>query len=317
MVTIASGGDDRNSNRPPLFSIIIGLVSTEDKRRVLQTLEALRQQDGQATYEVVIADRRSDDVSREISTNFPEVRLIAQPPETDLPQLRTAALAATRGEFIVVTEDHCVPTHGWLAAIAEAFAGAPPSAVAVGGCVENGVADTALDWATFLCEYSFFLPPVAEGSSTVLPGMNVAYRRRAFEKIDNSVLTRGFWETTLHPVLLAAGHTFFSSNRIRLLHSKKFSLGLFLRQRYLYSQYFAGIRFARREYLRRAAACLASVLLPPLLLLRMARQARTKHDGIKHFMAALPYLCLFVVVWAVGEMRGYALGAGSALAEIE
>ena len=32
--------------------------------------------------------------------------------------------------------------------------------LAVGGSVVNGVCDRGLDWATFICEYSFFSPPV-------------------------------------------------------------------------------------------------------------------------------------------------------------
>ena len=38
--------------------------------------------------------------------------------------------------------------------------------------------------------------------------MNVAYRGSAIRAFDRSVLLRGFWETTVHPLLLAVLHAF-------------------------------------------------------------------------------------------------------------
>lgn len=299
------------------FSIVIGLVSTEDSDRILQALQALRRQTGGHTYEVIVADRRHDDVSRKLSDSWPEVLRIPCPPPMSLPELRTIALGRARGEFVIVTEDHCVPSLDWLESMARAFAEAPDGTVAVGGCVENGVCDTALDWATFLTEYSYFLEPVHEGVGPVLPGMNVAYRRSVFAGIDRHLLTSGFWETTLHPLFVSQGRTLWSTNRIKLFHCKKFSFRLFASQRYIYSRYYAGRRFPRSALPKRAIAAAASVVLPPLLLFRMVKQIRAKDRHRAELRAALPYLAVFVLIWGWGEMVGYALGSGDALARIE
>src|SRR5262249_39435083 len=142
------------------FSILIGRVSTEDSDRVLELLDALRQQEGSPAYEVIVADRRLDRITELIRGNYPEVRLLLCATETPLPELHARALGYARSEYIVVTEDHCVPPKQWLASMLEAFEAAPEGTVAVGGPVENGVGDAALDWATFLCEYSAFVAPV-------------------------------------------------------------------------------------------------------------------------------------------------------------
>lgn len=299
------------------FSILIGRVSTEDHDRILETLASLRAQEGGHSYEVVIADRNQDKVSRKIAADYPEAKLIACPKETTLPDMRTRALEAANGEIVIVTEDHCVPSRNWLASFAATIANAPADAVAVGGAVENGVADTALDWATFLCEYSGSISPAPEGIVNDVPGMNVAYRRAAFDGVDPAVLRKGFWETTLHPVIRAGGKKLFSSDAIRLNHCKKFSLGLFCRQRYVYSRYFAGIRFEKNQYAKRATATVLSLALPPLLLWRMRGNVARKNRLGKEFLQASPYLALFVVIWAVGEIVGYIAGPGDALAEIE
>lgn len=298
------------------FSVLIGRVSTGDAERLLQVLDALAAQRDAPEHEVIVADRRDDGTMREAVKRFPRVRVLRCPPDTSLPALRAAALAQARGRWIAVTEDHCIPPPDWLAAMAR-VRDAAPGAVAVGGAVENGVADTAFDRATFLCEYAALLTPVHDGPSPGLPGMNVAYDRAALGAVSPAQLGEGFWETTLHPALRASGRALISSNAIRIVHAKRFGLALFIRQRYLYSRHFAGTRFARGAILRRAVACAACVVLPALVLTRIVRHVRAKGRRDARLAGALPWLALFALIWAWGEAVGYALGPGDALAQIE
>jgi hypothetical protein len=103
------GGFLVSEDRCPAFSVIIGRASTEDQGRILECLQALRQQEGVHSYEVIIADRRSDDISQAIQLDFPEARLFRCKGDVTLPELHTLALRQVRSNIIVVTEDHCVP----------------------------------------------------------------------------------------------------------------------------------------------------------------------------------------------------------------
>lgn len=300
-----------------LYSVVIGVVSSKDRARILETLQALRDQVNAPPFEVILADRRQDEISERIRDLFPEVRWLACEPSMSVPELRTRGLEEARGDIIVVTEDHCVPPRHWLAAIAAAFRRAPPGTLAVGGCVENGVNSRALDWATFLCEYAACMEPILEGRTTWLPGMNVAYRRVALAGVARSLLTQGFWETTLHPHLARREQGLYATNAIRLVHAKRFTFGLFARQRFLYSRHFAGSRFHRSAKLRRLLACAMCVGLPPLLLFRIARELTRRRRLLPQLARALPVLLVFVVIWAAGEMVGYCLGPGNSLARIE
>jgi hypothetical protein len=67
---------------------------------------------------------------------------------------------------------------------------------------------------------------------------------------------------------------------------------------------------------QRLVASAASVILPPILLLRLFQSAMRKRMANK-MVRALPSLCVLVVVWAVGEIWGYVFGPGDALAELE
>lgn len=303
-------------DRDVTYSVVIGRVSTEDDERILETLESLYNQDEAPSLEVLLADRISDHVSQRIRSEYSDVTIIECPSTTDLPTMRTLATKLATGDFVLVTEDHCVPPRDWLKQFARAFA-EHPEASAIGGSVVNGVTDTALDWATFLCEYAPMSPPIESGPNPNLAGMNVAYRREIFEEVDEQILTSGFWETTLHPLLHKRGHILVADDKVRIFHCKKFSLGLFLRQRFVYSRYYAGIRFASGQKAKRLTYAMASVVLPPLLTFRFFQNARHKASVRSHLAEAAPYLMLFYLVWGVGEAWGYLFGPRDALQEIE
>ena len=300
----------------PLFSVLIGRVSTEDGERILETLEALRHQDCDLTREVVVVDRLNDTTSAAIRVRFPEVTLLACAPDASLPEMRAQALSASHGKLILVTEDHCVPPLSWLRDF-RAVDYEHPEAAAIAGCVENGVTGRALDWATYLCEYAAFAPPIDEGPGASLAGMNVLYKRSVLEDFPPETLTRGFWETTVHPVLAQQGKLLLATNRIRILHCKKFSFRLFAAQRFAYSRYYAGIRFPRERRLVRWVAALATPVLPALLTFRLVRAARRKASIAGPTMRAVPYLFAFFVIWACGEIVGYLSGPGESLRAIE
>lgn len=302
--------------QPPLLSILIGRVSTEDGDRILETLQALRDQDSDLTREVVIVDRLDGEISAAIRTRFPEVNLRACDRAASLPEMRAQALAASRGRLILVTEDHCVPPPSWLRDF-KTMHDAHPDASVIAGCVENGVTGRALDWATYLCEYAAFAPPIDEGPGASLAGMNVLYKRSVLEDCAPELLTRGFWETTVHPVLAQQGRMLLATNRVRIFHCKKFSFRLFAAQRFAYSRYYAGIRFRRERHLVRWIAALATPVLPALLTFRLVRSARRKSSIAKPAMRAIPYLFAFFVIWALGEAFGYLAGPGDSLRAIE
>ena len=296
--------------------MLIARASLEDPMRILQTLEAMRRQDCGFSFETIVVDRIDDATTRAAEQRFPEVRLSRCAANSTLPMMRTAALRSAGGRFVAITEDHCTPEPGWLRAFAAAFRH-HPEAVAVGGPVLNGLDQTVLDWATYLCEYASFARPFEDGPRDDLPGMNIAYLRSALLSAPPEQLTRGFWETTLHPDLGRRGRVFFASGAAAVAHCKRFSLRTFIAQRFAYSRYFAGIRFPKARWPLRAVAALATPLLPPVLLMRLALIVQGKPGLTRPFVMSLPCLALFHVVGAIGECVGYLFGPGHALEQIE
>ena len=298
-------------------SVLVGSVNGGESIHTL--LDSLARQSGDITFEVIVADRCGDGTAERIEATHPEVRVLRAAAGTTLPELRAQALAEAVGSFVLVTEDHTVVPPDWIEQLVAALEGAPPHIAAAGGPVENAMTERAVDWAAFLCEYSRYLPSSRDPGGEVddIPGMNIAYRREALDAAGPEALTRGFWESTVHPSLLASGRRFLQLPDCVILHRKRFGFGYFVSQRFHYSRYFAGERFPAEQRARRALYAVLSAALPPVLLIRMARDLRRSPRHLHAFLRALPALVCFALVWGIGEAVGYAAGPGDSLVKIE
>jgi hypothetical protein len=294
------------------MSVLIARVSLQDSGRFEQTLAGLRAQRCSVAFEIVVIDRVGDVASALERKAVVPMRCRQVPRNTALPQMWWQALQMARGRIVAVTEDHCIPEPDWLQHLHDEFA-RDPSLVAVSGCVVNGLTDRALDWATYLCEYAAFAPPVQADEMPV--GMNIAYLRERLVAQPAQLLTTGFWDATLLPELRRSGAKLLAGSRGSVVHCKRFALLGFLQQRYLYSRHYAGSRFVR--WPPRALAALCCPLLPVLLATRLLRVVWRKPALRWPSLRAAPYLALFFVVWACGEGVGYAFGPSNALQRIE
>ena len=161
------------------------------------------------------------------------------------------------------------------------------------------------------------MPPVQAGSTRVIPGNNVAYKRWAVESSAAEDRKGGFWEITLHPMLLQRGYQFHMEPNMVVSHQKHFGVWEYIRQRYHYSRYYAGFSTQRRSLLFRLFRLATCILLPPLLMQRILSSGFSKRRFLKELLLSVPLLLVFTTVWALGEMVGYLLGAGQSLDRIE
>jgi glycosyltransferase involved in cell wall biosynthesis len=295
-------------------SVIVGSVNGGEWIHLL--LAALEAQETKYRFQVIVADRTTDGTRAQIAAHHPNVQLLCESAGSTLPELRTRAFEHARGRYVFVTEDHTVPPSNWIERFCSALDAAPLEVAAVGGPVDNGLVSGAVNWAAFLCEYSGYLPPLESADVSDVPGMNIAYRRDVFDGIERDVLTRGFWESSLHPHLLARGRRFRRLADVVMVHRKHFGFRYFLSQRYHYSRYYAGARFSRDDQRRYLFGAL-SVLLPPLVVTRVARNALKRPKYARSAVQSMPALSCFALAWGVGECVGYLFGPGDSLVEIE
>lgn len=91
---------------------------------------------------------------------------------------------------------------------------------------------------------------------------------------------------------------------------------MFFSERYHYSRAFAGHRVEGERLGARFKWAAATPALPPLLIARIAKHVRQRPEYQRRFLATLPLVALFSVVWAFGELVGYLFGPGDSILRI-
>jgi len=297
----------------PLISIVI--ASVNGMPFIGECLDALTRQEGNIRYQVLVVDRCGEKTRDEIREKFPqpEIELIAIEGEPSIPKLRAIGMAHAQGQMVAILEDHCNVPPTWFQTIARLHAAGHQ---VMGGPVENGAVDRIVDWAVFFCEYARFMPPVASGVVSEIPGNCAVYDREALERIGPE-LREEVWESFIHARLKEEGVSFFCDPAMTVSHKKEFGFGYFMSQRYHYSRSFAAMRMATAPFMRRLTYACATPLLPFLLFARMAATIWRKQRRLREFVLATPIIGVFLLSWAWGEAIGALFGAGDSLARVE
>ena len=235
-------------------------------------------------------------------------RLIAADATDGIPALRGRGIAAASGEWVAVTEDHCVADAGWVGAL---LAAGGPGADVLGGAMGNAQRARRTDCGAFFSEYGFFGAVVRAGPSgpPLVTGANAAYHRRVVPDVADWALT-GSWENVIHDRLFAAGHPFRLVPDARVRQNLRYDLAAFAVDRFEHGRDYAATRGKRLPGWRRAVLAAATPLLPLVLARRIVRAVDPGERP--YFARALPATLTFLAAWAAGEATGYLFGHGRA-----
>jgi glycosyltransferase involved in cell wall biosynthesis len=291
------------------------IASVNGRPAILECLEALTHQQGDVPYEVIVVDCCDEATREEIRRRFPnpEVRLLPVEGRPSIPKLRAIGMAQAKGRMIAILEDHCNVVPTWMQVVERAHR---EGRQALGGAVDNGAVDRLTDWAVFFCEYARFMPPLPRGEVPEITGNNSVYARSALDRLGTD-LQGEVWEAFLHGKMRELGIPFYCDPDLLVSHKKEFGFGYFMSQRYHYSRSFAGMRMERASFARRMVYALATGILPPLLMWRMAKTIWRKGKRRWLFVRTIPVLVPFLVSWAWGEAVGSLFGPGTSLARVE
>ncbi|HPF62551.1 MAG: hypothetical protein KC544_10390 [Gemmatimonadetes bacterium] len=294
---------------PELTVVIPSVNGLHDLMGCLEAVERLRDE---AHLEVLVVDRLGPLVRETVRQRFPDVRLLAVPPGTTIPEMRHLAFGEAAAPAVAVIEDHVIVPVGWARQLLDGLAAGHD---VVGGPIVNAADQRLLDWSTFLCEYSACLPPLPEGAAPWLPGNNIVYRRELLARF-RDVTAEGKWENRLHDALREAGVVLHCDPTLVVGHKKHFGFTEYIGQRYLYSRSYAGARVRGAPLVRRLATGAAAFALPPLLFVRTMRAILAKGVPTGRVALTAPFIAIYVTSWGLGEVVGYWFGAGDALARV-
>lgn len=262
----------------PLISVILPVRN--EAACIAHTLHQLLTQDYPADrFEVLVADGESTDdtptIVRALASQHPNLRLLYNPSRWSSAG-RNVAIAAAKGEIVLLIDGHCeIDNRRYLAEVAAAFirSGADsvgrPQPLDVPGAtpLQRAIASGRSSWlghhpASYVwSDYEGLVPPQS---------VAIAYRRNVFARVG------GFDESfdacedmEFNHRLARAGHTCFFTPRVRVRYHPRDSLPRLFRQMWRYGR--GRMRLLRKhpETVSLAsltpAAFVAGVVLGPLL----------------------------------------------------
>jgi hypothetical protein len=134
----------------------------------------------------------------------------------------------------------------------------------------------------------------------MLPGGNVSYKRRAFERAN---MGQALWELDFHDALFRAGATFVRAGGMNAVFAHPFTLREYLAERYEVSRDLAALRVQNASRVAAIGAGIARIALPAVLTFRIARRSIQRGYG-QRLVFALPWILFYTAVQTVGEMHG-------------
>jgi len=297
----------QTSPSSPVLSIVLATTQPWPAARLV--LDSLYAQATAIGAEIIIADGNGRGAAP--PSRYPAVRWITAPGASVF-QLRARAIAASRGEIIAVTEDHCRAAPDWCQRILAAHR-EYPQADMIGGAVENGTDRQYIDWANFLIANDRFLPPLPRNEQSFITGQaNVTYKRRA---LPTPYPVEGLDEGSFRQALRARGGKLYTDDRMRVWHVQSLGIWGSCMIHFHDGRTLAGFKRAQLS-LGPWLARLVKVLLLPVRVLGNAprialRTAWRKPVYRRPALGSVPWLAVVLCFHYAGELLGHLAGPGS------
>ncbi len=167
------------SKKQTAIDISIVIPTLNEEKNIVKTLEALRDQDFEGTYELIIADGNSDDRTRELVAKLADKVIIE--PRRSIAFERNAGAQHAKGKIIAFTDADSLAPRNWISSIYRIFQDDPELSLVYGPV---SFSDTSKEeqWAA-----TFFMPKFMRmmdmlGMHNPI-GSNMAIRRDVYEKI--------------------------------------------------------------------------------------------------------------------------------------
>ncbi len=291
----------------PALSVVIATTQPwPEARAVLDSLHDQVTDDG---AEVVLA-HRGDGFPDDAAGHYPRVRPIVQP-GASASELRGAALGTLTGDVVAVTEDHCVVAADWIEAVLRAHREHPDAAV-IGGAVENGATDGAMDWAAYFVGNAYAMAPLREGDG--LAGQaNVSYKRWA---LPETLPPSGFHELEHNLELAARGAETRVDHRMVVWHDQSLGFRGTLAIHFNAARASAGIQAAKMTRAQRLGRALATPARHAGAVSLRLRAVWRKRRLRWRMLAVAPAILLVASSAGAGKCVGFLAGPSDSAGRI-
>jgi hypothetical protein len=305
-----NSGSSPSSN--PRMSVVLATPDTYDTIRT--TIRFLRGQTVLDALELVIVAPSAATLGLDEAAveGFHSHQVVEVGRVTSIGTANAAGVRRARAPVVALTEDHVLPEPDWAEALIAAHRG--PYA-AVGVVVRNGNPDNLVSWADLFIGYGPWLDPTPAGPADFLPGHNTSYKRDVLLAYGDDLEKMLEAETVMHWNLRARGFEICVEPAAKIGHVNFARLEVWIPVQFHMGRVFGASRAGNERWsiLRRAMYACGAPLIPLVRLKRIVRDVRRRGSLNTILVRALPMLAFGLTLDAIGQMAGYALGAGNSI----
>ena len=296
--------------RLPELSVVV--ITPDTFETVRKTVRHLRAQDVRGVMEIVVVapSERGLGLDPEELQGFHSHRVVEVGPFDSTARARAEGVKRASAPVVALAEDHAFPAPRWAERLIEAHR---QGWAAVGPVMSNANPRSAVSWANLLIEYAPWLEGARGGEAEHLPGHNGSYKRELLLGYGDRLEEMLDAESVLHWDLRARGHRLYLETGARTFH-QNFSTPLAsVPLRFNGGRLFAASRARGWPAWRRALYAAGSPLIPAVRAVRIAREVLKRRPLRRLLPRVLPALVVGLAFDGLGELVGYATGAGDAM----
>lgn len=299
--------------KTPEMSVVV--ITPDGYATIRKTIRHLRAQQASGSLEVLIVAPSAEELGLDESEmkSFLRYEVVEVGPVVSTARARAVGALAASARIVAFAEDHAYPAPGWAEALIERHR---EDWAAVGPVMTNANPRSITSWANLLIEYAQWLDPTEGGERDHLPGHNGSYKRDVLLGYGDRLEAMLDAESVLHWDLRANEHKLYLEPKARTFHQNFSQHTPSLTLRFNGGRLFASSRARYWPAWRRALFTCASPLIPVVRCCRIMRELFRPGRPRRLLPRLLPALMVGLIFDGAGEMAGYALGPGRAMAKL-
>ena len=294
-------------------ALSMSVVIVADHYEIIRkTIGHLRAQAVRGRLEIVIVTQSAEALGLDYAevADFLRVRVFEVEAILPLSVALAAGIRQASAPVIVIAESHSYPGPGWAQALIEAH---KQPWVAVGPVIGNANPDSIISWANLFLDYGGCVETTTAGEAEYLPGHNTSYKREIILQYDSRLEAMMDSEILLHWDMRSKGQRLLLEQAAKTYHLNISSLSSWLSERFYTGRRFAATRARDWSSFRRLLYAGGGPLIPLLRFSRVLQDIRSSTRRHELLPRVVPPLIVGLTVSALGEMIGYAFGAGEAV----
>jgi hypothetical protein len=296
----------------PELSVV--LVISINAREAAKTLHHLSQQTIADRIELILvaADEAAlAGVSETVQNAFHDVQTVKVGPIDDVEAATYEGLQRSSAPYVAFVEDHAFPSEDWAAKTLHAHKAGYD---VVGTQMRNANPASPFSWGNMLLAYGPWLEPARYGEVESVQGHNVSFSRAALDQFGENLIAKMRREGGLMTDLRANGAKFFLTETGRIAHVNPSSLASTTALRFDSGRLYGAARAEKEQWspVKRAAYIAGGPLIPFIRLVRLRRDYFGENQRGEERQRAYVGMIYCLVMDALGQMTGYALGPGKA-----